>query len=71
MTTRLGSCTPKGKITLNPKLIKALKGCIEYVIVHELCHLIHHAHTQKFMDLQTKEMKDRGKWKTKLESLLA
>lgn len=71
MPTRWGSCTPKGKIILNPELIKAPKGCIEYVIVHELCHLIHHDHTQKFMDLQTKEMKDWEKWKKKLESLLA
>ena len=71
MPTRWGSCTPKGKIILSPELIKAPKGCIEYVIVHELCHLIHHDHTQRFMDLQTKEMKDWEKWKTKLEKLLA
>jgi predicted metal-dependent hydrolase len=71
MPTRWGSCTPKGKIILNPELIKAPKGCIEYVIIHELCHLIHHDHTQKFIDLQTKEMKDWEKWKMKLERLLA
>jgi hypothetical protein len=71
MPTRWGSCTPKGKIILNPELIKAPKGCIEYVILHELCHLIHHDHTQRFMDLQTKEMKDWEKWKIKLERLLA
>lgn len=71
MPTRWGSCTPKGKIILNPELIKAPKGCIEYVIIHELCHLIHHDHTQKFIDLQTKEMPDWEKWKMKLENLLA
>ena len=71
MPTRWGSCTPKGKIILNPELIKAPKGCIEYVIIHELCHLIHHDHTQKFLDLQTKEMNDWEKWKMKLEKLLA
>ena len=71
MPTRWGSCTPKGKINLNPELIKAPKGCIEYVIIHELCHLVHHDHTQKFIDLQTKEMKDWEKWKMKLEKLLA
>ena len=71
MPTRWGSCTPKGKIILNPELIKAPKGCIEYVIIHELCHLVHHDHTKKFIDLQTKEMKDWEKWKLKLEKLLA
>lgn len=71
MPTRWGSCTAKGKIILNPELIKAPKGCIEYVIIHELCHLIHHDHTQKFIDLQTTEMPDWEKWKMKLENLLA
>lgn len=71
MPTRWGSCTPKGKIILNPELIRAPKGCIEYVIIHELCHLIHHDHTQKFIDLQTREMPDWEKWKMKLEKLLA
>jgi hypothetical protein len=71
MPTRWGSCTLKGKILLNPELIKAPKGCIEYVIIHELCHLVHHDHTQKFIDLQTKEMPDWGKWKSKLERLMA
>lgn len=71
MPTRWGSCTPKGKIILNPELIKAPKGCIEYVIIHELCHLIYHDHTRKFIELQTKEMPDWEKWKLKLETLLA
>jgi predicted metal-dependent hydrolase len=71
MPTRWGSCTPKGKIILNPELIKAPRACIEYVIIHELCHLVHHDHTQKFIDLQTKEMRDWEKWKTKLEAMLA
>lgn len=71
MPTRWGSCTPKGKIILNPELIKAPKGCIEYVIIHELCHLVYHDHTQKFFDLQTKEMKDWEKWKMRLEKILA
>jgi hypothetical protein len=71
MPTRWGSCTPKGKLILNPELIKAPRGCIEYVIIHELCHLVHRDHTQKFIDLQTKEMRDWEKWKMRLEKLLA
>ena len=71
MPKRWGSCTAKGKIILNPELIKAPKGSIEYVVTHELCHLIHHDHTQKFFDLQAKEMKDWERWKLKLESSLS
>ena len=70
MPTRWGSCTPKGKIILNPELIKAPKGCIEYVIIHELCHLVHRNHTKKFIELQTREMPDWQKWKMKLEHLM-
>lgn len=71
MDMRWGSCTPKGKIILNTELIKAPKGCIEYVIVHELCHLIHHNHSAAFFELQTKEMVDWVKWKERLERVLA
>ncbi|MEN9999927.1 MAG: hypothetical protein RI922_2917 [Bacteroidota bacterium] len=71
MSKRWGSCTPKGKIILNPELIKAPRACIEYVITHELCHLVHHDHTQKFINLQTKEMPEWAKWKEKLERFLA
>lgn len=71
MPSRWGSCTPKGRIILNPELIKAPRACIEYVIVHELCHLVHKHHTDKFFKLQTKEMPDWEKWKNKLEMLLA
>lgn len=71
MPTRWGSCTSNKKIILNPELIKAPKPCIQYVIIHELCHLVHRSHSQKFYDLQTKEMSDWLKWKMKLERLLA
>lgn len=70
MLTRWGSCTPKGKIILNPELIKAPKGCIEYVIIHELCHLVNPNHSKKFFDLQTREMPDWEKWKMRLEKVM-
>lgn len=71
MPTRWGSCTPKGRIILNPELIQAPKACIEYVIIHELCHLVHRYHNEKFFTLQAKEMPDWEKWKGRLERLLA
>lgn len=70
MEKRWGSCTKSGKVILNTELIKAPKGSIEYVIIHELCHLIHYNHTQKFYELQTKLMPDWEKWKIKLEKVM-
>ena len=70
MATRWGSCTAKGKVILNPELVKAPKGSIEYVIIHELCHLIHHNHTRAFYDLQESIMPNWKKWKERLENTL-
>ncbi len=71
MEKRWGSCTPSGKILLNLELIKAPRGSIEYVIIHELCHLVHHGHNKDFMKLQEKMMPDWRKWKERLEYCLA
>jgi predicted metal-dependent hydrolase len=71
MSRRWGSCTPQGKIILNTELIKAPRGCIEYVIVHELCHLIHRNHTRKFIELQSRELPMWETWKMRLEKILA
>ena len=70
MSKRWGSCTAKGKIILNPELIKAPKGSIEYVIIHELCHLVYYNHTKDFYNLQQRIMPDWVKWKDKLEYTL-
>ena len=70
MSKRWGSCTAIGKIILNPELVKAPKGSIEYVIIHELCHLVYHNHTKDFYNLQSKIMPDWMKWKSKLEHTL-
>lgn len=71
MKYRWGSCSAKGNIILNPELIKAPKPCIEYVIIHELCHLIHRNHTKAFFRLLSQEMPDWEKWKEKLERFMA
>jgi hypothetical protein len=48
MKRQWGSCSPNGKILLNPHLIKAPRPCIEYVVLHELAHLKHHDHSPEF-----------------------
>jgi len=67
MPTRWGSCSPSGRITLNSDLVKAPKACIEYVIIHELCHLIYPNHNKKFYRLLSSIMPDWEKWKERLE----
>ncbi|MDQ8747870.1 M48 family metallopeptidase [Elizabethkingia miricola] len=68
MPTRWGSCTIKNKLIFNPKLIHTPKRCIEYVVMHELCHTIHKHHNQDFFDLLTLMMPDWEKRKEKLDS---
>jgi predicted metal-dependent hydrolase len=70
MENRWGSCTPKGKIILNVELMKAPKPCIEYVITHELCHLLHRNHTAAFYKLLATEMPDWERWKNKLGKMM-
>jgi len=51
MITRWGSYSPAGRITLNLELIKTPKDCIDYVIVHELCHMVEPHHGNRFWGL--------------------
>lgn len=51
MKSRWGSCSPAGRLTLNPVLIRASRESVDYVIVHELCHLRHHNHGKSFYAL--------------------
>lgn len=48
---RWGSCTPKNNLTFNWRLIKAPMFVIDYVIVHELAHLLEPNHTPKFWNI--------------------
>lgn len=71
MPKRWGSCTPTGNILLNPNLVKTSKACIEYVILHELCHLVVPYHNKEFYDLQTRLIPDWKVLKQKLDLFIS
>ena len=59
MRTRWGSCNKaKGYINLNLDLITKKKEFIEYVVLHELAHLVHANHSKDFYALISKHMPD-------------
>lgn len=66
MKSQWGSCTPSGKIILNIKLIQLPKKFIDYVIIHELCHLKEHKHNRIFYDLLTRILPE---WETLREEM--
>lgn len=52
MKTRWGSCNPRaGSIRLNTELAKKPRECLEYVIVHEMTHLLEPRHNGRFIEL--------------------
>jgi len=70
MKKRWGSCDDKGQITLNIELIKSPKKCIEYVIVHEFCHLAFLNHSKAFYDLLEKHFPTWRETKNYLEHFM-
>jgi hypothetical protein len=69
MKTRWGSCNAKaGRIWLNLELAKKPVHCIEYLVVHELAHLIERSHNGRFNSIMSRHMPD---WRSHRKELNA
>jgi predicted metal-dependent hydrolase len=69
MAKRWGSCTAAGNVVLNLDLVKAPIHCIDYVIVHELCHLKAPNHGKEFSRLLSRCLPDWEARKARLEAV--
>jgi len=70
MTRQWGSCSPSGRIILNPHLIKAPRASVDYVVIHELAHLIHHNHGPEFFRVLDREVPDWNQHKQVLDGMV-
>lgn len=70
MKTRWGSCNPKsGYIRLNTDLAKKPRECLEYVLVHEMVHMLEPTHSERFIALMDRFMPKWQHYQRLLNSL--
>lgn len=66
--SRWGSCSARHNLNFNWKLIMAPPEALEYVVIHELCHLIEFNHSPRFWNLVRKLMPEYEAWKKWLKA---
>lgn len=67
--TRWGSCSGKNSLNFNWKLVMAEKKAIDYVVVHELCHMKEHNHSRAFWAQVAQVLPDYRERKAQLKEL--
>lgn len=58
MKSRWGSCSSTGRLSLNWRILCAPPEVAEYLVVHEMCHLLHRNHSERFWKAVEKAMPD-------------
>lgn len=66
LKSRWGSTTAAGSITFNVDLVKLSLACIDYVVVHELVHLVIPSHSPAFWRMLGRVMPDWRRWQARL-----
>lgn len=64
-----GNCSPTETLTLNIHLMQAPRECMDYVLLHELCHLREHNHSRRFYRLLDRHMPGWRETKTRLDNM--
>lgn len=67
--SRWGSCSEKHNINLNRNLLFLPNHLVQYVLHHELTHLVHLNHSEKFWSLLSTIIPDHNKLRTELRQL--
>lgn len=61
--TKWGSCSSNNNLNFNLRLMMASPEAIDYIIIHELCHLTHMNHSKQFWNLVGKHCPDYPQWR--------
>lgn len=68
MQNTLGTCTEQKVIIINPELMQYKKEIIEYVIVHEFCHLKYKSHGKRFYEMIEKNIPNYLKYEKEIQN---
>lgn len=67
--TRWGSCSKKGNLNFNYKIVHLPQRLADYIVVHELCHLAEFNHSKKFWHLVAQQIPDHRKIRIQLKQI--
>lgn len=71
MKTRWGSCNTRTKrLLFNLELVKKPTHCIEYIVIHELAHLIERQHNERYISIQNTHLPQWEMYKDELNEFI-